>query len=113
MIFDYRYDEGKNLYTKELLTDFTQPLRVTLKIENETKMFEFKVLNLVRQEKIQNIFDFINGKTGIRPRDPIRVIETLFKQNIRNEFVCIRNKFFSRQQKLIDLGKFSYINTRS
>jgi hypothetical protein len=107
------YDEGKNLYTRELLTDFTKPLRVTLKLDNENKTFEFQVLNLVRQEKIGDIFDFINGRTGIRPRDPIRVIETLFKQNIRNELICIRNKFYSRQQKLIDLGKFSFINTRS
>jgi hypothetical protein len=77
------------------------------------KIFEFRVLNLVRQEKIRDILDFINGKTGIRPRDPIRIIETLFKQNIRNDFVCIRNKFFTRQQKLIDLGKFSFLNIRS
>ncbi len=95
-----------------MLIDFTKPLRVTLKIDNEDKIFEFKVLNLVRQEKIGDILDFINGKTEIRPRDPIRVIETLFKQNIRNDFVCIRNKFYSQQQKLIDLGKFSFITTR-
>ncbi|CAF1077709.1 unnamed protein product [Rotaria sordida] len=98
------YDEGKNLYTRELLTDFTKPIRITLKINNEDKIFEFKVLNLVRQEKIRDIFDFINGRTVTRPRDPVRVIETLFKQSIRNDLVCIRNKFYSRRQKLIDLG---------
>ncbi|CAF1119264.1 unnamed protein product [Rotaria sordida] len=89
---------------KELLTDFTKPIRVTLNINNEKKTFEFEVLNLVRQEKIRDIFfDFINGQTGIRLRDPIRVIETLFKQKIRNDFVCIKNKFYSRRQQLIDL----------
>ncbi|UJR07552.1 hypothetical protein I4U23_011840 [Adineta vaga] len=98
------YDEGKNLYTRELLTDFTKPLRIKLNIDDEEKLFEFKVLNLVRQEKIRDIFDFINGKTNIRPRDPIRVIETLFKQTIRNDLVCIRNKFYSRRQKLVDLS---------
>jgi hypothetical protein len=92
------------LYTRELLTDFTKPLRVTFKMDNEEKKFEFKVLNLVRQEKIRDIFEFINGKTGIRPRDPIRVIETLFKQTIRNDLVCIRNKFYSRRQQLVDLS---------
>ncbi len=81
-----------------------------MKLDNEDKIFEFKVLNLVRQEKIRDIFDFINGKTGIRPREPIRVIETLFKQTIRNDLVCIRNKFYSRQQKLVDLGKFLCLN---
>ncbi|CAF3741189.1 unnamed protein product [Rotaria sordida] len=90
--------------TRELLTDFTKPIRVTLNINNEKKTFEFEVLNLVRQEKIRDIFfDFINGQTGIRLRDPIRVIETLFKQKIRNDFVCIKNKFYSRRQQLIDL----------
>lgn len=59
----------------------------------------------MRQENIRDIFEFINGKTNIKPRDSIRVIETLFKQNIRNELICIKNKFYSRQQKLIDLGK--------
>ncbi|CAF3771180.1 unnamed protein product [Rotaria sp. Silwood1] len=98
------YDEGKNLYTRELLTDFTKPIRIQIKINNENKIFEFKVLNLVRQEKIRDIFDFINGRTEIKPRDPIRVIETLFKQSIRNDLVCIRNNFYSRHQQLIDLG---------
>lgn len=107
---NYRYDEGSNLYTRELLTDFTKPLHVNLNIDDEEKVFEFKVLNLVRQEKIRDIFDFITGKTSIRPRDPIRIIETLFKQSIRNDLVCIRNKFYSRRQKLVDLSKFFYVN---
>ncbi|CAF3642720.1 unnamed protein product [Rotaria sp. Silwood1] len=98
------YDEGTNLYTRELLTDFTQPRRVKLTINNEEKIFEFKVLNLVRQEKIGNIFDFINGKTTIRPRDPIRIIETLFKQRVHDQYICIRNKYYDRRQQLLDLG---------
>ncbi|CAF1114885.1 unnamed protein product [Adineta ricciae] len=98
------YDEGSNLYTRELLTDFTKPLRVKLNIDDEEKVFEFKVLNLVRQEKIRDIFDFIAGRTSIRPRDPIRIIETLFKQSVHNDLVCIRNKFYSRRQKLVDLN---------
>ncbi len=101
------------MYTRELLTDFTKPLRVTLKIDNENKTFQFQILNLVRQEKIRDILDFINGKTGIRPRDSIRIIETLFKQNIHDDFVCIRNKFYNRKQKLIDLGKFLFLNIHS
>jgi hypothetical protein len=96
------------LYTRELLTDFTKPLCVTLKTDDEEKTFEFKVLNLVRQEKIRDIFDFINGKTGIRPRDPIRIIETLFKQSIQNDLICIKNKFYSRRQQLVDLSKFLF-----
>ncbi|CAF3399451.1 unnamed protein product [Rotaria sp. Silwood2] len=81
------YDEGKNLHTRELLTDFTKPRRVKLTVNNEEKTFEFKVRNLVRQENIGNIFDFINGKTTIRPRDPIRIIETLFKQSVHDQYV--------------------------
>lgn len=93
------------MYTRELLPDMTKPLRINLRIDDEEKTFEFKVLNLVRQEKISDIFDFIQGKTGIRPRDPIRIVETLFKQSVHNDLVCIRNKFFSRRQKPVDLGK--------
>lgn len=100
----FRYDEGKNLYTKELLTDFKEPRRVTLKIEGEEKIFQFKVLNLVRQEKLGNILDYLNGRRSQNPHDAIRIIETLFKQTSRNEYLSIRYKYFSRNQQLIDLG---------
>lgn len=98
------YDEGKTIYTKELLTDFTKPLQITFQINNEEKTFQFHVLNLVRQEKIRDIFDFIEKKTSVRPRDSIRIIETLFKQRARNELIAIRNQFYDRRQKLDDLG---------
>ncbi|CAF3366395.1 unnamed protein product [Rotaria socialis] len=98
------YDEGKTIYTKELLTDFTKPLQITFKMNNEDKTFQFHVLNLVRQEKIRDIFDFIEKKTSVRPRDAIRIIETLFKQRARNDLIAIRNQFYDRRQKLDDLG---------
>ncbi|CAF3880586.1 unnamed protein product, partial [Rotaria magnacalcarata] len=98
------YDEGKTIYTKELLTDFSKPLQITFKINNEDKTFQFHVLNLVRQEKIRDIFDFIEKKTSVRPRDAIRIIETLFKQRARNDLIAIRNQFYDRRQKLDDLG---------
>ncbi|CAF2767340.1 unnamed protein product [Rotaria sp. Silwood2] len=97
------YDEGKNLYTRELLTDFTQPCQVKLMINNQEKYFKFTVVNLVRQEKIGSIFDFIKGRTTIRPRDPIRIIETLFKQNVHDKYICVRNKYYDRRQQLLDL----------
>ncbi|CAF0973268.1 unnamed protein product [Adineta steineri] len=98
------YDEGKTIYTRELLTDFTKPLQITFNLNNEEKTFQFQVLNLVRQEKIRDIFDFIEKKTAIRPRDSIRIIETLFKQRARNDLIAIRNQFYDRKQKLDDLG---------
>ena len=98
------YDEGKTIYTRELLTDFTKPLQITFKSNNEDKTFQFHVLNLVRQEKIRDIYDFIEKKTSVRPRDSIRIIETLFKQRARNELIAIRNQFYDRRQKLDDLG---------
>jgi hypothetical protein len=98
------YDEGKTIYTKELLTDFTKPLQITFKTNNEDKTFQLHVLNLVRQEKIRDIYDFIEKKTSIRPRDSIRIIETLFKQRARNDLIAIRNQFYDRKQKLDDLG---------
>ena len=100
------YDEGKLLYTKELLTDFTKPLQITFNINNEEKTFQLHIINLVRQEKIRDIYDFIQRKTSIRPRDSIRIIETLFKQRARNDLIAIKNKFYDRKQKLDDLGKY-------
>ena len=104
-IVSFRYDEGKCLFSKELLTDFKEARRVTLKIEGEEKTFQFKVLNLVRQEKLGNILDFIAGRPNQNPRDAVRIIETLFKQTNRNEFLSIRYRYFPRDQKLIDLGQ--------
>ncbi|CAF3351794.1 unnamed protein product [Rotaria sp. Silwood1] len=98
------YDEGKTIYTKELLTDFTKPLQITFNINNEDKTFQLHILNLVRQEKIRDIYDFIEKKTSIRPRECIRIIETLFKQGARNDLIAIRNQFYDRKQKLDDLG---------
>lgn len=105
----FRYDEEERyLYTKSLLTDFIQPRLVKLVINNEEKCFQFTVLNLVRQEKIGNIFDFINGKTPIRPRDSIRIIETLFKQTVPDQYICVRNKYYDRSQTLLDLSSFLF-----
>ncbi|CAF1174819.1 unnamed protein product [Rotaria sordida] len=98
------YDEGKTIYTKELLTDFTKPLQITFNINNEDKTFQLHIINLVRQEQIRNIYDFIEKKTSIRPRESIRIIETLFKQGARNDLIAIKNQFYDRKQKLDDLG---------
>ncbi|CAF1673252.1 unnamed protein product [Rotaria magnacalcarata] len=98
------YDAENYLYTTKLLTGFTKPLRVKLTINDIEISFEFEVMcRLVRQEKISNIFDFINGKTKIRPRDLIKMIDTLFEQNVHNQYVCIRNKYYDRCQTLLDL----------
>ena len=101
------YDEGKTIYSKELLTDFTKPLQITFQMNNEDKTFQLHILNLVRQEKIRDIYDFIEKKTSIRPRESIRIIETLFKQRARNDLIAIRNQFYDRKQKLDDLGRYS------
>ena len=99
------YDEGKNLYTRELLSNYDKPIEVTLEVDGEQKNFQFHIKNLVRQEKISTIFDFIEKKTLIRPRDAIRVIETLFKQRARNEQISIRNQYYDRKQTPDDLGE--------
>ena len=98
------YDEGKTIYTRELLTDVPTPLQITFKSSNEEKTFQLHILNLVRQEKMRDIYDFIEKKTSIRPRECIRIVETLFKQRSRNDLIAIRNQFYDRKQKLDDLG---------
>jgi hypothetical protein len=86
------------------LSDFTEPILIKLGKGDEMKTFQLKILNLVRQEKIQKIFDFVQKKTITRPRETIRIIEILFKQQARNELVCVRNQFYDRDQVLDDLS---------
>jgi hypothetical protein len=92
------------LYSRELLSDFTEPIQIKLGKGDETKTFQLKIINLVRQEKIQKIFEFIQKKTMNRPREIMRSIEVLFKQKARNELVCVRNQFYDRNQILDDLS---------
>jgi hypothetical protein len=82
----------------------TEPIVVKLERSDETNTYLLKILNLVRQEKIQKIFDFIQKKTAIRPRETVRIIEILFKQQARNELVSVRNQFYDRNQVLDDLS---------
>jgi uncharacterized protein YfkK (UPF0435 family) len=82
----------------------TEPIVVKLERSDETNTYLLKILNLVRQEKIQKIFDFIQKKTAIRPREMVRIIEILFKQQARNELVSVRNQFYDRNQVLDDLS---------
>ncbi|CAF3230385.1 unnamed protein product [Rotaria socialis] len=97
------YDDGKTLYTRALLPDLTKPIEIKMKKGDEVKTFQLNIKNLVRQDKIQNIFDFIQKNITIRPRETIRIIETLFKQRARNDLVCVRNQFYNRNQILDDL----------
>ncbi|CAF2681440.1 unnamed protein product [Rotaria sp. Silwood2] len=98
------YDEGKTLYSREMLPDLTLPIQIVLEKDNERKVFQLKKLVLVRQDRIQNIFNFIEKKVNIRPRETVRIIETLFKQRARNELIAIRNQFYDRRRQLEDLG---------
>ncbi len=86
------------------MSDFTEPILIKLGKGDEMKTFQLKILSLVRQEKIQKIFDFIQKKTIIRPRETVRIIEILFKQQARNELVSVRNQFYDRNQVLADLS---------
>jgi hypothetical protein len=46
----------------------------------------------------------VENKIAIRPRDPIRILETLLKQTTRATMVCVKNQFYDRRQNLDDLG---------
>ncbi len=85
------------------MPDLELPIQIKLGKGDEMKLFQLNKLDLVRQDKIQNIHDFIQKKTNIRPRESIRIIETLFKQRARNDLICVRNQFYDRRQKLDDL----------
>ncbi|CAF5001536.1 unnamed protein product [Rotaria sp. Silwood1] len=101
--FLFRYDEGKTLYTRELLPDITEPIRVQMERDTQMRTFQLTIKNLVRQEKMENILKFVKKELRTRPREAVRVIETLFKQRARNELVCVKNQFYNRKQTLDDL----------
>ncbi|CAF3537757.1 unnamed protein product [Rotaria sp. Silwood1] len=77
---------------------------IDLRKGTEMKIFQWKKLALVRQDRIENIYDFIKKKINIRPREIVRIIETLFKQRSRNELISIRNQFYDRHRQLEDLS---------
>ena len=101
------------MYTRELLPDITEPIRVQIERDNQMRTFQLNIINLVRQEKMENILKFIKRELRTRPREAVRVIETLFKQRARNELICVKNQFYSRKQTLDDLREFLLVDDRS
>ncbi|CAF3801905.1 unnamed protein product [Rotaria socialis] len=98
------YDEGKTLYAREILPEVKLPIQIRMEQDNEKKIFHLTKLNLVRQDRIQNLQNFVQNKTNIRPREIVRIIETLFKQSARKDLVCIRNQFYDRHRQLTNLN---------
>ena len=81
------YDEGKNLYATENLTlnlKKEYQCEIIHKKTGRTNKFRFLILNLVKTYELKNIFDFIQKKIPVRPHDPVRILETLFKQTQAN-----------------------------
>ncbi|CAF0858888.1 unnamed protein product [Rotaria sp. Silwood1] len=100
------YDEGKSLYSIELLVHLKDQYEITIKDKKSDREQKYRLLiiNLVKSYDIQVLWDFIENKIAIRPRDPIRILETLLKQTTRATMVCVKNQFYDRQQELDDLG---------
>ena len=93
-----------------MLPNLALPVQIQLQKDDEIKTFQLKKLELVRQDNIQDIYDFINKKINTRPHEIIRSIEILFKQRCRNELISIRNQFYDRHRQLDDLGWFLILN---
>ncbi|CAF1938445.1 unnamed protein product [Rotaria magnacalcarata] len=100
------YDEGKSLYSIELLVDLKSQYEIMIKDKKSDREQKYRLLliNLVKSYDIQVLWDFIENKIPIRPRDPIRILETLLKQTTRATMVCAKNQFYDRHQQLDDLG---------
>ncbi|CAF3707984.1 unnamed protein product [Rotaria sordida] len=101
------YDEGKNLYSIENLTlncKKEYQCEIQHKKTGRTNKFRFLIINLVKTYELKNIFDFIQKKISQRPHDPIRILETLFKQTQRSDMITIKNQSYPKHQRLDDLG---------
>ena len=101
------YDEGKNLYSSENLTlNWKKEYQCELiqKKTGRTNKFRFLLINLVKTYELKTIFDFMEKRIAQRPHDPVRILETLFKQTQRAEMVTIKNQSYAKHQRLDDLG---------
>ncbi|CAF1577529.1 unnamed protein product [Rotaria magnacalcarata] len=100
------YDEGKSLYSIELLVGLKDQYEIIIKERKTDREQQYRLLliNLVKSYDIQVLWDFIENRIAIRPRDPIRILETLLKQTTRASMVCVKNQFYDRRQQLDDLG---------
>ena len=101
------YDEGKNLYSIEnlnLTLKKEYQCEIVHKKTGRTNKFRFLLINLVKTFELKTIFDFIDKKISQRPHDPVRILETLFKQTQRSEMVTIKNQSYPKHQRLDDLG---------
>jgi hypothetical protein len=102
------YDEGKNLYAIENLTlNFKKEYQCEInhKKTGRKNKFRFLLINLVKTYELNSIFDFTQKKIAVRPHDPVRILETLFKQTQRLDMVTIKNQSYPKHQRLDDLGK--------
>lgn len=101
------YDEGKNLYAIENLTlNFKKEYEceLTNKKTDRRNKFRFLLINLVKTYELKTIFDFMQRRLSIKPHDPVRILETLFKQTQRSDMITIKNQSYPKHQRLDDLG---------
>ncbi|CAF3625397.1 unnamed protein product [Adineta steineri] len=100
------YDEGKSLYSIELLVGFKNQYEIIIKDKKSDReqKYRLSLINLVKSYDIQVLWDYVDNKIAIRPRDPIRILETLLKQTTRATMVCVKNQFYDRRQNLDNLG---------
>ncbi len=61
---------------------------------------------MVKTYELKTIFDFVQKRIAVRPHDPVRILETLFKQTQRSDMITIKNQSYPKHQRLDDLGKF-------
>ncbi|CAF0770466.1 unnamed protein product [Didymodactylos carnosus] len=101
------YDDGKNLYSLESLTAIlnkSYEIVMKNKHNDKTNTYQFILLNLVKTYSISDIWDFIEKRSPIKPHDPVRVLETLLKQQQKCQMISVKNQFYDRNQRLDDLG---------
>jgi len=101
------YDQGKTLYATQNLTLILKKeyeCEIVHKKTGRTNRYHFLLINLVKTYELKTIFDFIQRKIPIRPHDPVRILETLFKQTQSAEMIVIKNQSYPKNQRLDDLG---------
>lgn len=102
------YDDKKYLYaTEDLTLKFKKEYQceISHQITGQKNKYRFLIVNLVKTQKLKTIFDFIEKKISERPYEPVMILEALFKQTQISNMIIIDNQFFSKYQRLDDIGR--------
>jgi hypothetical protein len=69
----------------------------------QTKIFRL-IFNLIKTYRLKTLFDSIQKQNSIKSHDCIKIFESIFKQTQSPDMITIKNRLYTKDQELDDLG---------